>query len=481
MIDLGETVAQPQDRYGAALGSAIFVLLGVVTIPSAGRQLGVSYPVLSAVLGISIVMLLLAGVLLWSQARVTASVPLLVLAAFYAATALLMTPYLLLYHGLWPPLSAWIAASPQASLWLWFEWHLVFALSPIGYLLARRSAVRGDRAAFARVYPGATVTMIAVPMALAAPAIWIWDLPRALDHGALTPVSWGFVATIVTVSIVAIASLFGKNRFRSMLDVWLAITGLCMIADVTLTVSGAAPFTLGWYVSRIYIVIASSTVLIALLQQTGTVYAQLAKTADRLRDESLTDALTGLANRRSFDLRIAQVLADGVRLSRGAALLMIDVDNFKAFNDAHGHLGGDECLRDLAKTVNDCLSRTRDMVARYGGEEFAVIMADTDLRGALIVAERVRSSIEGMGIPTPRGAQYPAVTVSIGATAVESTAGVTADDFIEQADRALYRAKESGRNRTASWPLEEPALAPAVIPSTSTSLRTGSVEGQPQA
>jgi diguanylate cyclase (GGDEF)-like protein len=407
------------------------------------------------------------------------------LAAFYGATAVLMTPYLLLYHGLWPTLSAAISAGPQSSVWLWFEWHLVFVSSPIAYLVARRCFGSGGNAGFAGLEKRTLLALIVLPVVLAAPAIWIANLPPVSIHGTRTFFAWGTGVTVVAVALVAIAMLYRHNRFRSVLDVCLAITGLCMILDVALTVIGAAPFSLGWYVSRIYIVIASSTLLVALLLQTATLYAQLAKTADRLRDESLTDVLTGLANRRSFDLRMEQVLADGVRLARGAAMLMIDVDNFKAFNDAHGHLGGDECLRDLAKTVNDCLSRTRDMVARYGGEEFAVIMADTDLRGALIVAERVRSSIEGMGIPTPRGAQYPAVTVSIGATAVESTAGVTAEAFIEQADRALYRAKDTGRNRTVSWPLEEAAVSeaapvPRVIPSTSTSLSTGSVEGQAQ-
>jgi diguanylate cyclase (GGDEF)-like protein len=233
-----------------------------------------------------------------------------------------------------------------------------------------------------------------------------------------------------------------------------------MIADVTLSIVGGVPFTAGWYVSRVYIVIASSTVLIALLLQTANVYALLAKTTDRLRDESLTDPLTGLANRRSFDQRLAQVLADGARMSRGAAMLMIDVDQFKLFNDAYGHLGGDECLRDLCATARGCVSRTRDMVARYGGEEIAVIMAETDMRGALIVAERIRSAIEGMGVPHSREATFPAVTVSIGATSVENTVGLTPEAFIEQADRALYRAKEMGRNRTVSWPLDEPGDAP---------------------
>jgi diguanylate cyclase (GGDEF)-like protein len=461
MLDLGETLAQPKDRLRAALGAACVVLLALATIPFVHEQLGVSYPVFSTVIGISIVMLVLAAVLLWAQARVTASVPLLVLAAAYGATAAVMTPHLLLYRGLFPALASWLSADPQTSPWLWFEWHLMFALCPIAYFAARRLARPMDAARFKRTETGAVIALVVVPVAVVAPAIWIDGLPTLSEHGYRTNLLVGLSCGLVAVSIAAIALLYAKSRLRTVLDICLGFTALCMIADVTLTIVGSTAFSTGWYVSRAYILIAASTVLVALMLQTATVYSQLAKTADKLRDESLTDSLTGLANRRAFDARLAQVLADGARMSRGAAMLMIDVDNFKLFNDAYGHLGGDECLRDLCATARDCVSRTRDMVARVGGEEIAVVMAETDLRGAMIVAERIRSAIEGMGIPHSSQAAYAAVTVSIGATAVDDTAGLTAEAFIERADRALYRAKEAGRNRTVAWPI---AVAPSEAP-----------------
>jgi diguanylate cyclase (GGDEF)-like protein len=461
MIDLGETRSASRDRSRAAGGAIAVVLASVAAAPFAGVHLGVSYPILAMAIAVAIVMIVLAVVLLWAQARVTASVPLVVLAASYGATAAVMVPYLVLYHGLFPLVAANIAATPQSSAWLWFGWHVLFALSPIVYVVARRRVRDDGAAAFDAWQARAFVAMLVVPIAIVVPAIWLRALPAFFAHGVLTATATIASVIVIAISSAAIALLLAQQRFDAILDIWLGIAALCMIADVALALCGAAPFTLGWYLSRVYIVIASSTVFVALLLQTATVYAQLAKTADRLRDESLTDPLTNLANRRAFDERLTQVLADGVRLGRGAAMLMIDVDNFKLFNDTYGHLGGDECLRDLAATVHDCLSRTRDMVARFGGEELAVIMADTDLRGALIVAERVRSSVEGMGIPHAPGAAYPAVTVSIGATAVETTAGVTAAAFVEQADRALYRAKATGRNRTVSWPLDGPDQAGA--------------------
>jgi diguanylate cyclase (GGDEF)-like protein len=457
MLDLGETLAQPKDRYRVAFGAACIVVLALVTVPFVRNSLGTSYPVFAVVIGISIVMLVLAAVLLWAQARVTSSVPLLVLAAGYGTTAAVMTPHLLLYRGLFPALATLLSADAQTSPWLWFEWHLTFALSPIAYVVARRLVRTVDAVRFPRLERRALIAMIAIPVALASPAIWVHGLPVLTANGYPSNLVIALSCLLVALSLTAIAMLYAKSRLRTVLDICLGFAALCLVADVTLSIVGSTVFSAGWYVSRIFILIASSTVLVALMLQTAVVYAQLAKTADRLRDESLTDSLTGLANRRAFDVRLAQVLADGARMSRGAAMLMIDVDNFKLFNDAYGHLGGDECLRDLCATARDCVSRTRDMVARVGGEEIAVVMAETDLRGALIVAERIRSAIEGMGIPHSSEAAYPAVTVSIGATAVDDTAGLAPEAFIEQADRALYRAKESGRNRTVAWPLEDAA------------------------
>jgi GGDEF domain-containing protein len=436
MIDIGQTLAEPKNRYRAALGGGAVAALAVATLPLAGRPLGTSYAVLSTVIGISITLLLLAAVLLWAQSRVTLSVPLVVLAACYVATAAIMVPYLLLYHGLFPALAAEIDADSQSSSWLWFAWHALFAASPLAYLYARRAAGRADRDTYDRLHGRAAIAMVVLPLVVIVPAVWFAALPSFTEHSGRTAIAWICSAIVMAISVAAIAMLYVQNRFRSILDVWLAIAGLCMIADVSLAVGGAVPFSFGWYVSRVYIVIASSTVLVALLMQTATVYAQLAQTADRLRDESLTDSLTGLSNRRAFDERLHQALADGARMSRGAAMLMIDVDNFKLFNDSYGHLGGDECLRDLAATVRGCISRTRDMVARFGGEEFAVVMAETDLRGALIVAERIRSA-----------------------------SGMTPEAFIEQADRALYRAKETGRNKVVAWPLEAAVEFPPVSPS----------------
>jgi len=236
-----------------------------------------------------------------------------------------------------------------------------------------------------------------------------------------------------------------------------------MFVDVTLTHFGHQ-FTAGWYASRATILIAAGAVLAMLLFQTTTIYAQLATTAERLRTESLTDVLTGLANRRSFDQRFEEMVRDCARQLRPIALLMIDIDHFKVFNDTFGHQAGDGCLRTVAALLQGSVGRALDVVARVGGEEIAVIMPYVDLAGAQIVAERMRVAVLAAGLRQGPGAAHLFVTISVGVTATRDAANTTVDDLKASADRALYRAKDAGRNRvvqTGEAPLSLLALPDA--------------------
>jgi diguanylate cyclase (GGDEF)-like protein/PAS domain S-box-containing protein len=166
------------------------------------------------------------------------------------------------------------------------------------------------------------------------------------------------------------------------------------------------------------------------------------------------DGLTGLANRRCFDDTLHAEWARALRQRQPLSLLMVDVDNFKAYNDANGHLGGDECLKRIATAVASEM-RANDLVARYGGEEFAVILPNQSLKGAASVAERIRTRVEQLQVPN-RQAAAPHVTVSIGAATAIAAPDNSASELVAIADAALYRAKHMGRNRI-SLPLTETA------------------------
>jgi diguanylate cyclase (GGDEF)-like protein/PAS domain S-box-containing protein len=157
------------------------------------------------------------------------------------------------------------------------------------------------------------------------------------------------------------------------------------------------------------------------------------------------DGLTGLANRRCFDDTLGAEWQRALRNQQPLSLLMVDVDNFKQYNDAYGHLGGDECLQRIASAVASEM-RANDLVARYGGEEFAVILPNQSLKGAAIVAERIRCRVEQLRLPN-LGSQQHVVTVSIGAATALASPATDPSQLVATADSALYRAKHMGRNR----------------------------------
>ncbi len=157
------------------------------------------------------------------------------------------------------------------------------------------------------------------------------------------------------------------------------------------------------------------------------------------------DGLTGLANRRCFDDTLHAEWQRALRQQQPLSLLMVDVDNFKQYNDAYGHLGGDECLQRIANAVSSEM-RANDLVARYGGEEFAVILPNQSLKGAAIVAERIRCRVEQLHLPN-LGSKQHVVTVSIGAATALAAPETDPSQLVATADSALYRAKHMGRNR----------------------------------
>ena len=169
------------------------------------------------------------------------------------------------------------------------------------------------------------------------------------------------------------------------------------------------------------------------------------------------DGLTGLANRRSFDSKLAEETKRAARDRLPLSLLMIDIDCFKAYNDTYGHQKGDECLRTVAQAIAESLGRVSDCSARYGGEEFAVIMPNTPLSGAMLVAEHVRRAIEKLGVPHANSVASNHVTLSIGGVSA-LIADPCPERLIAAADAGLYRAKREGRNRISVAKLEESSV-----------------------
>jgi diguanylate cyclase (GGDEF)-like protein len=160
---------------------------------------------------------------------------------------------------------------------------------------------------------------------------------------------------------------------------------------------------------------------------------------------AVTDALTGLANRRVLDGRLDEAWSRARRHATPLSLVMLDVDHFKLYNDRYGHVQGDECLRRVAQCVRNSVRRAGELAARFGGEEFAVLLPGSELADAVRVAELLRSKIEALNLPH-EGSPRKFVSTSLGVASLVATMQGPAD-LVSAADQALYRAKEQGRNR----------------------------------
>ncbi len=179
-------------------------------------------------------------------------------------------------------------------------------------------------------------------------------------------------------------------------------------------------------------------------------HLELKRQRDILENLSSRDGLTGIANRRRFDEFLEQEWQRAKRKNTPLSLLMMDVDHFKQYNDNYGHLAGDDCLKQIASTLESQLKRPTDLVARYGGEEFVSILPDTDNEGALHIAKQFLESISELKIPHSHSSAADHVTISIGVATIKPSDSVSKEEFINAADSSLYEAKRGGRNQVKS-------------------------------
>jgi diguanylate cyclase (GGDEF)-like protein/PAS domain S-box-containing protein len=170
----------------------------------------------------------------------------------------------------------------------------------------------------------------------------------------------------------------------------------------------------------------------------------------KLRELSSVDGLTGIANRRTFDEVLAREWARALRDGLPLSLVMTDIDHFKLYNDSYGHVTGDDCLQRVASAINRCANRSSDLVARYGGEEFAAVLPDAAATTGATLAEKMRASVAALALPHGTSETAAFVTISVGVATMIPRWTAHASDLVAAADRALYQAKDSGRNRVVS-------------------------------
>jgi diguanylate cyclase (GGDEF)-like protein len=181
--------------------------------------------------------------------------------------------------------------------------------------------------------------------------------------------------------------------------------------------------------------------------------SELEEANKRLAELSMTDGLTGIANRRKFDAAIVEEWSRAVRTGSTLSLIMLDIDHFKKYNDHYGHQQGDDCLRRVADVLRAGARRQGDLVTRYGGEEFCMILPDTSLEGAFEIAERLRREVEELKMPHVQS-DFGMITISLGVAASTPGKDQGPAELLRLADESLYRAKSEGRNcvrGTSPW------------------------------
>jgi diguanylate cyclase (GGDEF)-like protein len=176
-------------------------------------------------------------------------------------------------------------------------------------------------------------------------------------------------------------------------------------------------------------------------------HIKMKKMSDRFRDMATLDGLTGIANRRRFDMFLEQEWSRSMRAASPLSLILMDIDFFKPFNDNYGHAHGDDCLKQVAQALQSTMTRTTDLVARYGGEEFVCVLPETDREGVELFGEKLRNAVSGLKFPHAHSKTADHVTISLGGITTTPTKEAKAEELITSADKNLYQAKEQGRNR----------------------------------
>lgn len=188
-------------------------------------------------------------------------------------------------------------------------------------------------------------------------------------------------------------------------------------------------------------------------------HLELKRYRDLLESQATTDGLTGIPNRRNFDVSLEREWRSAIRRKTNIAVVLIDIDFFKLYNDHYGHLLGDECLRNVAQLLSGAARRPAELVARYGGEEFACILPDTDSDGAAHIASELLERVRQAKLPHAASKVADYVTLSLGALSCEPQVGDSPADFLQAVDNQLYAAKRNGRNQycCSSFPAATPS------------------------
>jgi diguanylate cyclase (GGDEF)-like protein len=437
----------------AAAGGLIALALGSLSFANVAfhPDLQTLFP---TILAGALVAMLVSAALLYNQYRQTRAIPYAFLATAYGFGALALAPYLLVLTRL--PSPAGFGGDSRVVPWLWVVWHAGFALAGAGYVWSEtfwnRHAREGGRAArIVRIYAGSIAgSALLVPIAI---LCFSQALPQLAEHGNFTQAfRWFVELPLLVVALGALIALAVLTRCETTNRLWFGVVLVAWVVETLIAgLFTHVPYGVAWYADALASLVWPTLLLVVQLVHANDQLTAFAAVKESLVEETLRDPLTGLYNRRGFDVRYEEALRSCAEAHAPLGLLAIDLDHFKAYNDHYGHVAGDEALRKVAAAMEHVANRPSDASCRMGGEEFAIVLRATDLDGASAVAERLRGYVIRMRIPHVYGGPQGILTLSIGVAVADAAAPQTSKELFERADKALYRAKRLGRNRFATY------------------------------
>lgn len=445
-----------KERWIAMVIAILMTVFAVFLVPISAESNPIMPAFLPVVSTLTTLTCLMTAYLLTTHWRLLQLSPLAILASGYFFLGMCIIAQTLFFHGSGNGESLW-GTTEQSSIWIWVLWHAIFPLYIMLYAttLWRKVTVTPF---YAKLIGWGTVFLF-VDIVLAV-TVFADQLPKVVEENEYTLLTQSNLGTIIfMLNALSAVYLVVVTKVQTRQDLWLSIVLLAYAIDVLLSLKGIGYYSLGFYGGRFYTAIGASTLFVVFIHNITLISRRLQDINSQLNELAMTDPLTGLANRRHFNDQLATYLKQSRRGNEPLSMLMIDVDHFKKYNDMYGHPAGDLCLQQVAAALQEELRRPLDLVARVGGEEFAAILPHTSKAGCRIIAERVLKRIRERQLPHLGNPASGIVTFSIGAATVDADEKEpSAEVMIEFADRALYAAKNGGRNRAMFAHSDEPVV-----------------------
>lgn len=427
----------------------ILVILTLISIPFADIQLKNNDALLPIFISINIMSELITAYIFFAQYRISRSFPILILGLTYLYSGLITIPYLLTYPGVFSA-SGLMQAGSQTSIWIWYDWHVGFLIGILIYIGCIKVLDHNESASDYRrnIRIGILLILCIVTIITLATTVGkSYLLTLIIEESYASSMSYFFGAFLLALNVIALLLCLKITikKDKNILNLWICISVLACLLEISLSIIAGGRYTLGWYIARVFSIVSALSIFFIFIVEITFLYQKITANEMKLKELINIDGLTGIPNRRYLD----EYLDKKIKLNERITFIMFDIDDYKLFNSYYGHQMGDECLKQVAQKALACAKKYEAIVARYGGEEFAIILPNSSLEQGYHISETIRKEIADMKIPHYGIGENEIVTCSFGISSTIVKDVLSIQSLVHQADLALFEAKRNGKNHTS--------------------------------